>query len=61
MSISFTYINFYYNSIIMNIYDCFMYYDEDILLDLRLNSLDKYVKKFNLAYLAFVPINKAKQ
>ena len=30
----------------MNIYDCFMYFDEDILLDIRLNSLDKYVKKF---------------
>ncbi len=30
----------------MNIYDCFMYFDEDLLLDLRLNSLDKYVKKF---------------
>ncbi|MDC3127812.1 hypothetical protein OA498_04045 [Candidatus Pelagibacter bacterium] len=46
MSILFTYINFYYNSIIMNIYDCFMYYDEDLLLDLRLNTLNKYVKKF---------------
>ena len=23
-----------------------MYFDEDLLLDLRLNSLDKYVKKF---------------
>jgi len=30
----------------MNIYDCFMYYDEDLLLDIRLNVLDKYVKKF---------------
>ena len=30
----------------MNIYDCFMYYDEDLLLDLRLNALNKYVKKF---------------
>ncbi len=30
----------------MNIYDCFMYYDEDMILDLRLNILDKYVKKF---------------
>ena len=30
----------------MNIYDCFMYFDEDLLLDLRLNCLDKYVKKF---------------
>ena len=30
----------------MNIYDCFMYFDEDLLLDLRLNSLDKFVLKF---------------
>ena len=30
----------------MNIYDCFMYFDEDLLLDLRLNVLDKYVQKF---------------
>jgi len=37
---------FYYNSISMNIYDCFMYFDEDMLLDLRLNVLNDYVKKF---------------
>ena len=30
----------------MNIYDCFMYYDEDLLLDIRLNTLNKYVKRF---------------
>ena len=30
----------------MKIYDCFMFFDEDILLDLRLNILDKYVDKF---------------
>ena len=30
----------------MNIYDCFMYFDEDLLLDLRFNTLNKYVKKF---------------
>ena len=30
----------------MNIYDCFMYFDEDLLLDLRLHSLNKFVKKF---------------
>ena len=30
----------------MNIYDCFMYFDEDLILDLRLNILNKYVKKF---------------
>ncbi len=30
----------------MDIYDCFMYFDEDLLLDLRMNALNKYVKKF---------------
>ena len=30
----------------MKIVDCFMYYDEDNLLDLRLNILNKYVDKF---------------
>ena len=30
----------------MNIYDCFMYFDEDLLLDIRLNTLNNYVKKF---------------
>ena len=30
----------------MSIYDCFMYYDEDLLLDLRLNVLNPYVEKF---------------
>ena len=30
----------------MKIYDCFMYYDEDIILDLRLNLLNKYIDKF---------------
>ena len=33
----------------MNIYDCFMYYDEDLLLDLRLNELNPYVEKFVIA------------
>ncbi len=30
----------------MNIYDCFMYFDEDLLLDIRLNHLNKFVDKF---------------
>ena len=30
----------------MKIFDCFMYFDEDLLLDLRLNVLDKYVDYF---------------
>ena len=30
----------------MKIFDCFMYFDEDLLLDLRFNYLDKFVDKF---------------
>ena len=30
----------------MNIFDCFMYYDEDLVLDLRLNILNNHVSKF---------------
>ena len=30
----------------MKIFDCFMYYDEDLILDLRLNLLDNYVDEF---------------
>ena len=30
----------------MKIFDCFMYFDEDLVLDVRLNTLDKYVDFF---------------
>ena len=30
----------------MKIFDCFMFFDEDIVLNLRLNTLDKYVDYF---------------
>ena len=30
----------------MKIFDCFMYFDEEVVLDLRLNSLDNYVDYF---------------
>ena len=30
----------------MKIYDCFMYFDEDVVLDVRLNFLDNFVDKF---------------
>ena len=33
----------------MKIYDCFMYNNEELILDLRLNYLDKYVEKFIIA------------
>ena len=30
----------------MKIFDCFMYFDEDLILDIRLNTLDKFVDYF---------------
>jgi len=30
----------------MKIFDCFMYFDEDVVLDIRLNTLNKYVDYF---------------
>ena len=30
----------------MKIFDCFMYLDEDLVLDLRLNYLNSFVDKF---------------
>ena len=45
----------------MNIYDCFMYFDEDLLLDLRLNVLNKYVKKFKKTESTFLHSGKSKK
>ena len=45
----------------MNIYDCFMYFDEDLLLDLRLNILNKYVKKFVITESTFLHSGKEKK
>ena len=33
----------------MKLYDCCMYFDEDMMLDMRLNILNKYVYKFVIA------------
>ena len=30
----------------MKIFDCFMFYDEEMLLDIRLNILNEYVDQF---------------
>ena len=30
----------------MKIFDCFMYFDEDLVLDVRLNLLNSFVDKF---------------
>ena len=37
----------------MKIFDCFMYFNEDVLLDLRLNILDKYVDYFVIVESSF--------
>lgn len=45
----------------MNIYDAFMYFDEDVLLDLRLNTLDKFVKKFVITEATYTHNGKKKK
>ena len=45
----------------MNIYDCFMYFDEDLLLDLRLNILNNHVKKFIITESTFLHSGKEKK
>ena len=45
----------------MKIYDCFMYFDEDLLLDLRLNILDKYVTKFIISEATYSHNGKKKE
>ena len=35
----------------MKIFDCFMYFDEEIVLDLRLNTLDKFVEYFRIIFI----------
>ena len=37
----------------MKIFDCFMYFDEDVVLDLRLNTLNKYVDYFVIVESSF--------
>ena len=42
----------------MKIYDCFMYIDEDIILDLRLNCLNEFVDRFVIAEAKFTHSGK---
>ena len=44
----------------MKIYDCFMYFDEDLLLDLRLNYLNKFVEKFVITEATYTHNGKKK-
>ena len=41
----------------MKIYDCFMYNNEKLILDLRLNHLNEYTEKFSKTYI-LRPIKK---
>ena len=44
----------------MKIFDCFMYFDEDLLLDLRLNTLNNFVDKFIIIESAITHTGKHK-
>ena len=45
----------------MKIYDCFMFFDEEMLLDLRLNIMDKYVDKFVITEATYMHSGKPKK
>ena len=45
----------------MKIYDCFMFFDEEMLLDLRLNIMNKYVDKFIITEATYMHSGKPKK
>ena len=45
----------------MKIYDCFMFFDEEMMLDLRLNVLDKYIHKFVISEATYTHSGKPKK
>ena len=45
----------------MKIYDCFMFFDEEMLLDLRLNIMDKYVDKFIITEASYMHSGESKK
>lgn len=45
----------------MKIYDCFMFSDENLLLDLRLNSLNDFVDKFIIVEAAYLHNGESKK
>ena len=47
--------------IYMKIYDCFMFFDEEMLLDLRLNIMDKYVDKFVITEATYMHSGRRKK
>ena len=44
----------------MKIYDCFMFFDEEMLLDLRLNIMNKYIDKFIITEATYMHSGKPK-
>ena len=45
----------------MKIYDCFQFYDEEMLLDLRLNIMNKYIDKFVITEATYTHNGKHKK
>ena len=45
----------------MKLYDCFQFFDEEMLLDLRLNIMDKYVDKFVITEATYMHNGKSKK
>ena len=45
----------------MKIYDCFQFFDEEMLLDLRLNIMNKYVDKFVITEATYMHSGKPKK
>jgi len=45
----------------MKIYDCFQFFDEEMLLDLRLNIMNKYVDKFVITEATYMHNGKPKK
>ena len=45
----------------MKIYDCFQFFDEDLMLDLRLNVLNKFVDYFVIVENLYSIVVKKKQ
>ena len=45
----------------MKIYDCFQFFDEEMLLDLRLHVLDKYIDKFVITEASYMHNGKPKK
>ena len=45
----------------MKVFDCFMYHNEDTVLDVRLNYLDKFVDKFIIVESTFNHKGEKKQ